>query len=132
MVSTGQGDETSARDAGGELAAGFDWNHLVVPQVHDERQRRHFGEQVDDIEVVDGIGIANGALGRGRLQLQLIENVRLLMRLSRDEQPCEHLPKGWIVRTPSKAHQGRHRVASSSPPESASSAKRERAVQNKV
>ena len=52
MVSTGQGDKTSARDAGGELAPGFDWNDLVVPHMHDERRRLHFGEQIDDIEIV--------------------------------------------------------------------------------
>jgi len=84
MVSTGQGDQTGARDAGGELAPGFDWNDLVVPHVHDERRRLHFGEQIDDIEIADGIEIANGAFGRGRFPLQLVENVRLLMRCSRD------------------------------------------------
>ena len=32
------------------------------PHVHDEHPRLHFGEQIDDIEIVDGIEIANGAL----------------------------------------------------------------------
>ena len=85
MVSTGQGDETGARDAGGQLAPGLEWNHLVVPHVHDERRRLHFGEQIDDIEIVDDLEIASGALGRGRFPLQLVEIVRLLMRCPRNE-----------------------------------------------
>src|SRR5262249_34666929 len=133
MVSTGQGDETGTRDAGGQLAPGFEWNYLVVPHVHDERQRLHFGEQIDDIEIADGIEIANGTLRRGRFQLQLVENVRLLMGCSRDEKPCEYLPKGWIIRAPSEPHQGAHRIASFFLGRSALlSAKRERAIQNKV
>ena len=73
MVSTGQGDETGARDAGGQLAPGFEWNHLVVPHVHDERRRLHFGQKINDIEIADDIEISSGALGRGRFQLQLVE-----------------------------------------------------------
>ena len=69
MVSPGQGDETGARDAGGDLAPGLEWNDLVVPHVHNERRRLHFGEQIDDIEIGDDIEIANGALGRGRFPL---------------------------------------------------------------
>ena len=69
MVSPGQGGKTSAMDAGGDLAPVFDWNDLVVPHVHNERRRLHFGEQIDDIEIGDGIEIANGALGRGRFPL---------------------------------------------------------------
>ena len=53
MVSTGQGNETGAGDAGGQLPPGLEGNHLVVPHVHDERRRLHFGEQIDDIEIVD-------------------------------------------------------------------------------
>ena len=34
MVSTRQGDEAGAGDAGGQLAPGFHWNHLVVPHVY--------------------------------------------------------------------------------------------------
>ena len=133
MVPTGQCHEPSARDAGGDLAPGFDWNHLVVPHVHHERRRLHFGEQIDDIEIVDGFEIANGALGRGRFPLQLVENVRLFMRCSRDEKPCEHLPKGWIVRAPSNAHQSRHRIPSFFLRRRALlSAERERAIENKV
>ena len=82
MVSTRQGDEAGAGDAGGQLAPGFDWNHLIVPHVHDERRRLHFGEQIDDIEIVDGLEIASRAFGRGRFQLQRVESVRLLMRCS--------------------------------------------------
>ena len=40
MVSTGQGNETGAGDAGGQLASRLERNHLVVPHVHDERRRR--------------------------------------------------------------------------------------------
>ena len=85
MVSTGQGDEAGARDAGGQLASRLEGNHLVVPHVHDERRRLHFGEQIDDIEIVDDIEIASGALGRGRFPLQLVEIVRLLVRCTRNE-----------------------------------------------
>ena len=80
MVSARQGDETVAGDAGGQLAPGFHWNHLVVTHVHHERRCLYFGEQIDDVEIVDGFEIANRALGRGRFPLQLVENVRLLMR----------------------------------------------------
>ena len=41
MISTGQGDETGAGDAGGQLASRLERNHLVVPHVHDERRRLH-------------------------------------------------------------------------------------------
>jgi hypothetical protein len=60
MVSAGQGDEAGARDAGGQLAPGFEWNHLVVPRMHHERRRLHLGEQIDDIDIADGVVIANG------------------------------------------------------------------------
>ena len=63
MVSTGQGDETGAGDAGGQLASRLEWNHLVIPHVHDERRRLHSGKQVDDIEIIDDIEITSGALG---------------------------------------------------------------------
>ena len=80
MVSARQGDETGARDAGGQLAPRLEGNHLVVAHMHDKRRRLHFGQKIPDIEIVDGVEITSGALGRGRFQLQLVEKVRLLMR----------------------------------------------------
>lgn len=44
MVSPGKGDEMSAGDASGQLAPDLEWNHEVIPHVHDERRRFHFGE----------------------------------------------------------------------------------------
>ena len=55
MVSTGQGDETGATDAGSQLAPGLEWNHLVVPHVHSERRHRHFGQKFNDIDIADDV-----------------------------------------------------------------------------
>jgi hypothetical protein len=71
MVSSGQGDETGVRDAGGQLAPGFEWNDQVVPHVHHERRRLHLGEKIGDIEAVGDIEIASSALRRGCFPLQL-------------------------------------------------------------
>ena len=79
MVSTGQNDKTT-RYASSQLASGLERNHLIVPRMHDKRRRLHFGEQIDDIEIVDDLEIANGALGRCRFPLQLVEIIGLLMR----------------------------------------------------
>ena len=43
MVSTGEGDETGAGDAGGQLSPCLKWSYDVVPHMHDERRRLHFG-----------------------------------------------------------------------------------------
>ena len=34
MVSARQGDETGARDAGGQLASCFEWNYGAVARMH--------------------------------------------------------------------------------------------------
>ncbi len=49
MVPTGEGDETGARDAGGQLAAGLEGNHEIVPHMHDKRRRLHLGQKFSDI-----------------------------------------------------------------------------------
>ena len=84
MVSAGQGDETGARDAGGQLAPRLEWNDLVVPHMHDERRRLHFGQKISDIEIVDDIEKSSRTLGRGRFQLQLVEIICLLVRSARE------------------------------------------------
>src|SRR5580693_4870734 len=109
MVSTGQGDEMSARDTGGQLAPGLDWSRDVASRMHDKRRRLHFRQKISDIEIADDVEISSSALGRGRFQLQLVEILCLLMRSARNESRGEHLPKARIIRSPSKAYQSRHR-----------------------
>src|SRR5580692_3395699 len=111
MVSTGEDDETRARDAGGQLAPRLEWNQEVVAHMHDKRRRFHFRENIRDIEISDGIEISCRALGRGCFQLQLVEIIRLLVRSPWNEPGGEHLPKAWIVRAPPEAHQSCHRLA---------------------
>ena len=72
MVSTGQGDEMSAGDTGGQLAPCVERTYDVAPHMHDKNRRLHFG-QIGDIEIADDIEISRSALGRGRFQLQLVE-----------------------------------------------------------
>ena len=63
MVSTGQGDEAGAGDAGGQLAPGFEWGRDVAPRVHDKRRLIHFGQKISDIEIADNIKISSSTLG---------------------------------------------------------------------
>ena len=63
MVSTGQGDETSARDTGGGLAPRLEGSHYVVSHMHDKRRSLHFGQKIPDIEIVDDVEISSSALG---------------------------------------------------------------------
>ena len=51
MVSTGQGDEPGAKDAGGQLASRLEGNRLVVPHMHDKRLRLHSRQKISDIEM---------------------------------------------------------------------------------
>jgi hypothetical protein len=44
MVLTLERDESGARNASSELAAGLERNHLVVPRMHDKR-RRHLAHR---------------------------------------------------------------------------------------
>ena len=83
MVPTGQCDEPSTRDAGGQLAPEFEWNDKVVPHVHYKRRRLHLRQKISDIEIADDVEISRRALGRGRFQLQFIE-----------EAPCSCVPPG--------------------------------------
>src|SRR5580700_7405844 len=131
MVSSGQGDETGARDACRQLAPCLDWSRDVASRMHDKRRRLHLRQKISDIEIADDVEISRRALGRGRFPLQFIEIVRLLVRCTRNESRGEHLPKAWIVCAPSEAHQGYHRLAHFSLSRSALlSAERERAIQN--
>ena len=58
MVPTWHGDEPGARDARGQLAPRLEGNDLVVPHMHDERRRLHFGQKIGDIEIADDFEIA--------------------------------------------------------------------------
>ena len=46
MVPAGEGDETGAGNAGGQLPPGLEWGRDVVTHVHDERRRFHFGQKI--------------------------------------------------------------------------------------
>src|ERR1700722_16293303 len=131
MVSTGQGDEMSARDTGGQLAPGLNWSRDVPSRMHDKRRRLHFRQKISDIEIADDVEISSSALGRGRFQLQLVEILCLLVRSARNESRGEHLPKAWIIHAPPEAHQSRHRLPHFFLSRSALlSAESERAIQN--
>src|SRR6476646_3703618 len=103
MVLAREGDEAGSGNARGQLAAGFDWNHEVAPHMHDKCRGLHFGEKMGDIEIAHDIEISGSALGRGGSALQLVENIRLLVRSPWNEQPRKHLPEARIVRAPSEA-----------------------------
>ena len=75
MVSTGQGDEMSARDTGGQLAPCVERTYDVAAHMHDKNRRLHFGQKIGDIEIADDIEISRSALGRGRFQLQLVDSL---------------------------------------------------------
>jgi len=62
MVSTGQGDEMSARDTGGQLAPGLEWSRDVASRMHDKRRRLHFRQKISDIEIAADIKISSSAL----------------------------------------------------------------------
>ena len=65
--------------------------------------------------------------------MQFVEIIRLLVRSPWNEPAGEHLAKARIVRAPSEAHQSRHCIAHFFLSRRALlSAKRERAIQNKV
>ena len=121
-------------NAGGQLASEFEWNDQVVPHVHSESVTPCTSDRRSVISkslTTSKYLAAHSA--EVVFKLQFIEIVRLLVRSPRNKSRCEHLPKAWVVRAPSEAHQGYHRLAHFFLSRSALlSAERERAVQNKV
>ncbi len=73
MVPTGQCDEPSPWDVGGQLAPRLEWNYAVVARVHNKRRRLHFGQKFNDIDIAGYTIISSRALGGGRSPLQSLK-----------------------------------------------------------
>src|SRR5262245_10336281 len=78
-------DKMGAGNASRQLAAGLDRNHKITAHMHHKSRRRHPGEQIADVEIAHDVVIASSALRGGGFALQLVEEVRLLVRSSGDE-----------------------------------------------
>ena len=112
MVSTGEGDEMSAGDTGGQVAPCVERTYDVAPHMHDKNRRLLWPEDPRCRNRRRHRNIAPRTRARS-FQLQLVEMVCLLVGCAWDEPRGEHFPKAWTIRAPSDPHQSRHRIAGS-------------------
>ena len=57
MVSAREGDETGSPNACSQPATCLEWNHEVIPHMHDKRRRLNIGQKISAIEIAGDIEI---------------------------------------------------------------------------